>query len=82
MLNTSFSNKTQYLRIFFGFFNFIGSNLDIGHLGLSRTQSDHEQWSMQNTKVKEKEKEKGKGKRKRKRKNSGWRWKHWRSMVS
>ena len=44
MVNTSFSNKTQYLRFFCGFFYFTGSGSDIKHLGLGRTRSDHEQW--------------------------------------
>jgi len=44
ILNTSFSNKTQYPRNFFGFFYFTRLDPDIGHLGLGRTRSNHEQW--------------------------------------
>jgi len=66
MLSTSFSNKTQYLRIFL--FYWVGS--DLMHLGLGWIRPGHEQWrhsplftlqdsrdeEMQQKKKKEKEK--------------------------
>jgi len=38
MFNTSFSNKTQYLLIFFGFFLFYWLTPGSMHLGLGRTR--------------------------------------------
>jgi hypothetical protein len=92
MLNTSFSNKTQYLSKFFGFFLFYCVGLGPMHLGLGRTSPAHEQWRrsllfmLQNSKDREMQQNKKKKKEKGKRRlpcaavMSGWRL-QWRRPV-